>query len=65
MMRITASLAILSVAALAQSPDSPKFEVADIHNSPRTTQPFVRGPFFSTSRYELRFATMLDLIRIA
>src|SRR5262245_49958615 len=42
-----------------------KFEVADVHNSPRTTQPFVRGPFFGAGRYELRYATMLDLIRTA
>jgi uncharacterized protein (TIGR03435 family) len=58
-------LALLPALALAEDPDNRKFEVADIHNSPRATQPFVRGPFFSTSRYELRFATMLDLIRIA
>jgi uncharacterized protein (TIGR03435 family) len=42
-----------------------KFEVADIHTSPRANPPVVRGPFFSSGRYELRFATMLDMIRIA
>jgi len=62
---IVALLAILPALALDDSADNRKFEVADVHNSPRTTQPVVRGPFFSTSRYELRFATMLDLIRIA
>lgn len=43
----------------------PKFDVADVHVSPGTSLPAVRGPFFSSSRYELRFATMLDLVRIA
>jgi uncharacterized protein (TIGR03435 family) len=58
--------ALFSVAAFGQPAEaSPKFEVADVHNSPRTTQPVMRGPFYSTSRYELRFATMLDLIRTA
>jgi uncharacterized protein (TIGR03435 family) len=41
------------------------FEVADVHNSPHEAQPFARGPFFSTGRYELRSATMLDLIHLA
>src|ERR1041385_7734455 len=58
--------AILSVAAFSQTKETAtKFEVADVHSSARDTQPFVRGPFFSTGRYELRSATMLDLIRIA
>src|SRR5713226_6202747 len=45
--------------------NGPKFEVADVHNSAQITQPLVRGPFTSSDRYELRFATMVDLIRIA
>ena len=59
-------MALFSVATFGQSPEAAaKFEVADVHNSPPTNLRVVRGPFFSTSRYELRFATMLDLIRIA
>src|SRR5438552_1191153 len=59
-------VALLAGAAFSQSVETAsKFEIADIHNSPRTTQAVVRGPFFSSGRYELRFATMLDLIRIA
>src|SRR3954454_8686236 len=59
-------LALFSVAAFSQPTDkSPRFEAADVHSSPRTSQPIVRGPFVSPGRYELRFATMLDLIRIA
>jgi uncharacterized protein (TIGR03435 family) len=69
MMRACALLILaplLPVGAFSQSTETAAtFEVADVHNSPRTTLPLVRGPFFSTGRYELRFATMLDLIRIA
>jgi uncharacterized protein (TIGR03435 family) len=63
----TAFAALLCGAALGQTPNegTPKFEVADIHGSPRITQPVVRGPFFSEGRYEMRFATMVDLIRTA
>jgi len=43
----------------------PKFDVADIHASPATNQPFVRGPFYTNGRYEVRYASMLDLVRIA
>ena len=68
-MRVCAGIAmaaLLSGAAFGQSTETtPKFEVADIHASPRTTQPFVRGPFYNSGRYELRFATMLDLVRTA
>ena len=68
-MRVCAGIAIAALfsgAAFGQSSETtPKFEVADIHASPRTTQPFVRGPFYNSGRYELRFATMLDLVRTA
>jgi uncharacterized protein (TIGR03435 family) len=59
-------IALLSGAAFGQSAETAsKFEVADVHSSPRTQQPAVRGPFFSSGRYELRFATMVDLVSIA
>ena len=59
--------ALLCSAAVGQTVNetTPRFEVADIHGSPHTTQPVVQGPFFNGGRYELRFATMLDLIRTA
>jgi uncharacterized protein (TIGR03435 family) len=61
------SLAALFSGVLLGQPaaPSPKFEVADVHASPRTSQPLVRGPFYSSGRYEIRFATMLDLVRTA
>src|SRR5215475_12981513 len=56
---------LLTLLLLAAFGESPKFDIADVHNSPHSTQPFVRGPFFGSGRYELRYATMLDLIRTA
>jgi uncharacterized protein (TIGR03435 family) len=51
-------------AALAQAP-SPKFEAVEVHISPHTAQPIVRGPFFGGNRYEIHFANMIDLVRLA
>jgi len=59
---VSAGLAALfSCVAFAQS----AFEVADIHVSPRTINPAMRGGLMSGGRYELRTATMVDLIRVA
>ena len=38
------------------------FEVADVHGSPIIRNPFLRGPFRTAQRYEIRQATMVDLI---
>ena len=73
--------AILSVAALSQSllsqtienksienktvENQAKFEAADVHLSPQTRFPFKRGPMNGGGRYELRIATMVDLIATA
>jgi uncharacterized protein (TIGR03435 family) len=59
------ALVFLCGVARGQRADQSEFLVADVHSSPRTTQPVVRGPFYTPGRYELRFATMLDMIRIA
>jgi uncharacterized protein (TIGR03435 family) len=65
-MRLFACFTLLSGAVFGQSAEpAPKFVAADVHVSARTNQPGVRGPFFTNARYELRFATMLDLVRIA
>jgi uncharacterized protein (TIGR03435 family) len=59
-------VALLSGGAFAQSTGSPPtFDVADIHTSPRSTNPFFSGGIFRAGRYELRRATMVDLIRVA
>ena len=56
--------------AFGQSPDSTlKFEAADIHPTaapaPGTNSPSMRGGLYRSGRYEVRSATMLDLIRTA
>ncbi len=56
----------LCSALYGQSPKAPAgFEVADVHSSPMLRNPFLRGPFFRPGHYEIRQATMVDLISIA
>src|ERR1700704_5211602 len=43
----------------------PRFEAADVHVSPKTTNPFVKTGPVRGGRYEVKTATMVDLIRIA
>src|ERR1700678_2271961 len=63
--------ALFCAAAFSQStaPQSsasqPTFELADVHVSPVARNPFLRGPMTLHGLYEIRFATMLDLIRTA
>jgi uncharacterized protein (TIGR03435 family) len=58
--------AVLSVALFGQSAENPPaFEVADVHLSPPTRNPFMRGPRNRGGRYELRTATMVDLVSAA
>src|SRR5277367_1239983 len=59
-------LAMVLGAALGQSDAGPKFEIADIHTSaagPAGQNQFMRGGFYRGGRYEVRTATMVDLIR--
>lgn len=41
------------------------FELADIHNSAKTQFPFMQGPVLRGDRYQVKDATMLDLIATA
>jgi uncharacterized protein (TIGR03435 family) len=52
---------------LALTVSTPTFEAADIHPSPHTTNPnpFMTGGVLRGGRYDLRKATMVDLIRVA
>jgi uncharacterized protein (TIGR03435 family) len=43
----------------------PAFDIADVHVSAPTGYQALQGPVFHEGRYELRKATMLDLIKIA
>src|SRR5215813_13449598 len=59
-------LALLPAAAFSQTAENTvNFAVADVHDSPPASFPFLRGPFYGSGRYELRYATMVDLIRLA
>ena len=50
---------------LGQSSDAPRFEMADVHNSAKTDSDAVRVSPPRNGRYEIRNATMLNLIGIA
>ncbi len=66
LMRILPIIPLVSVTGLwAQT--LPEFEAADVHRSDRAMNPytFVSGGVLRGERYDLRKATMLDLIRIA
>jgi uncharacterized protein (TIGR03435 family) len=60
---------IISVLTLGKSAQNQAvFEIADVHASPpspNALSQFARGPFVAGGRYELRQATLVDLIRIA
>jgi uncharacterized protein (TIGR03435 family) len=65
-MRILSAVALVAVTGLpAQT--LPTFEIADVHRSDRAMNPytFVSGGVLRGERYDLRKATMLDLIRTA
>jgi uncharacterized protein (TIGR03435 family) len=69
MMRALAGLsfiALVSTAIFGQGAATPPtFEIADVHVSPHTLTPNMRGGVLRAGRYELRQATMVDLIRTA
>ena len=52
--------------AFGQSSDPPpKFEAADVHISPKTANPYPRFSPVHDGRYEVKTATMVDLVRTA
>jgi uncharacterized protein (TIGR03435 family) len=59
-------VALLSHTVFGQAPDAtPKFDIADVHVSAKVTNPSMSGGVLRAGRYEIRRATMLDLIRVA
>jgi len=64
-------IAVMSAAAFGQTAPAkspaPAFDIADVHNSPRSAapRPQMAGGFLRAGRYEIRQATMVDLIRTA
>jgi uncharacterized protein (TIGR03435 family) len=69
MNRLTLAAILLTSAAMpvfCQAPEEkPMFEAADIHASPKTLNPFFRPMLPHGGRYEIKFATMVDLVRTA
>ncbi len=64
--KIAVILAALSpFAAVSQTNSHPTFEIADVHVSPKTLNPAKQGGALRAGLYELRRATMLDLIAAA
>jgi uncharacterized protein (TIGR03435 family) len=62
----TGLIALFSGAVFGQSTETaPKFEIADVHVSAKTTNPFVRTGPARGGRFEVKTATMVDLIVIA
>src|SRR5215470_1560909 len=56
-------LTLLVAGVFAQS--TPKFDIADVHVSPKAVQQFMRVNPPRDGRYEIKNATMLDLVRTA
>src|SRR5436190_7861510 len=59
------TLTLLAGAVFAQSGSAPKFDVADVHVSPKAANAFMRTSPARNGRYEIKNATMLDLVRTA
>src|SRR5579863_411454 len=62
------TIALLSSVAFGQAPTAdttPTFEIADVHVSPRTLNPNMRGSVLRGDRFEMHQANMVDLIRTA
>lgn len=64
MKRSVAMAILVPFLAPAQS-DAPAFEAADVHVSPKVTMPFLDVGFPPTGRYQMKNATMVDLIKTA
>src|SRR5438132_42456 len=63
---VVSFMPFLSVAAFGQSAVTPPvFDIADVHSSAHSTNPNMTGGTIRAGRYELRKATMVDLIRTA
>ena len=60
------STAVFSEAAFGQAgitaAASPAFDIAEIHSGAHVTNPFMRGGVLRNSRYDVRTASMLELI---
>jgi uncharacterized protein (TIGR03435 family) len=60
-----ALMTLAAAAAFAQAADPPHFALAEVLESPREMRPMTQGPFYTAGRYEVRQASMVDLIHMA
>jgi|SRR5579864_5856366 len=59
------AVALLSGVAFGQATEPPAFDLADVHASRHVTNPFMRGGVLRGGRYDVRTASMVDLITTA
>ena len=66
-MKLKFGIYTLALIASGQNTETPHFLAADVHLSPKTQNPnqFMRPPAARGERYEIRNATMVDLIGLA
>jgi uncharacterized protein (TIGR03435 family) len=62
---ILSALLLFSFPAFGQNSEPPRFVAADVHVSPKTQNQFMRPPSTRGERYEVKNATMVDLISLA
>lgn len=59
-------VALLSGMAFGQAAETlPQFEIADVHVSAHSNNPYMTGGVLRGTRYEIRKATMVDLVSLA
>jgi uncharacterized protein (TIGR03435 family) len=62
---IVIALPLFSFLAFGQNAELPRFVAADVHVSPKSQNQFMRPPSTRGERYEVKNATMVDLISLA
>ncbi|HEV2688399.1 MAG TPA: TIGR03435 family protein, partial [Bryobacteraceae bacterium] len=63
--RCVGAIVLFSGLAFSQTSEAPAFELADVHPSRHVTNPFMRGGVLRAGRYDVRTASMLELIGAA
>ena len=64
-MKLSVALCILPLLVSGQTSEAPRFLAADVHVSPKTQNQGMRAPSSRGVRYEIKNATMVDLIGLA
>lgn len=63
--RLSAALILCTAAFCQSAPSGSAFELASVRTSPKTKEPYPKGPAVHAGRYEVRTATMADLVAAA